>query len=624
MLGFFPTLYPGELLYSVIARYQIRTGNLSPKSNIEELFNSRTITATADLPCGLDNLVENLPSYSSVTANSLIQNHTLYPFYAPFLPPKRVKRVKESMKSDRGGNIHTTAGIMASAICTPKYFRFCPECLKQDFNDYGEAYWHRLHQIPGVLFCPIHEIPLQNSQILLQAMNKHQYYAANESNCQRTNAQTDFSQTVKQHLITLAQNIAQLLENSYPSRTLEWFTKRYRTLLIDRGYGNATGRVKQKKLLDDFVYFYGRDFLNILDSEIVYEDTSNWLTQVARKHRKVFHPIRHLLMIRFLGESIDTFFQNNKRYRPFGRSPWLCLNAAAEHYLQPVITDLKISHCLENKKPLGTFTCSCGMVYSRSGEDNTEEDKLRIGRVVAYGRVWENKLRELVEVEKLGLRATARELRVDPNTVNRYVALLDLTPSWTKNKPQIKSKEVLSINAEDIKLQKRNIWLILQQENLELSKTEIRKLAPDVYTWLYRHDKKWLNDNSPQLKQPKASIDKVDWSIRDGQISIQAQSAVDKLLQEDKPIRITVGRIGGSLGLKALLEKHLDKLPLTKAYLESVTETVEDFQIRRIKWAIEELDRQGEEIKEWKLLKLAGLREDLSNKVRMFLEQKLR
>ena len=144
-----------------------------------------------------------------------------------------------------------------------------------------------------------------------------------------------------------------------------------------------------------------------------------------------------MLLIRFLGESTDSFFQNNKRYRPFGKSPWLCLNAAAAHYLQPVITDLEISHCLENKKPLGTFTCSCEMIYARTGEDKTEEDRLRIGRVIAYGRVWENKLRELVEVKKLGLRATARELRVDTNTVKRYVALLDLTPSWTKNKPNI-------------------------------------------------------------------------------------------------------------------------------------------------------------------------------------------
>ena len=134
--------------------------------------------------------------------------------------------------------------------------------------------------------------------------------------------------------------------------------------------------------------------------------------------------------------------------------------------------------------------------------NKTEEDKLRIGRVITYGRVWENKLKELVEVKKLGLRATARELRVDPNTIKRYVALLELTPPWTKNKPKIKSNKVESIYSEDIQQQKRDIWLNLQRKNPELSKTEIRKLAPDVYTWLYRRDRNWLNENSPKLKQP--------------------------------------------------------------------------------------------------------------------------
>ncbi len=175
--------------------------------------------------------------------------------------------------------------------------------------------------------------------------------------------------------------------------------------------------MQQKRLIDDFVLFYGDDFLKTIDSMVIYEDESNWLSQISKKHRKVFHPIRHLLMIMFLIQSVDTFFQNNKQYKPFGRSPWLCLNAAADHYLQPVITDLQVSHCLENKKPLGTFTCSCGMIYSRSGEDKTEEDKLRIGRVITYGHIWEDKLKELVEVKKLGLRATARELRVDTNTI---------------------------------------------------------------------------------------------------------------------------------------------------------------------------------------------------------------
>ena len=105
---------------------------------------------------------------------------------------------------------------------------------------------------------------------------------------------------------------------------------------------------------------------------------------------------------------------------------------------------------------------------------------------------------------------------------------------------------------------------------------------------------------------------------------VQAKSTVEQLLKEDKPVRITVSRIGSSLGLKALLEKHLDKIPQTRAYLESMKETVEDFQIRRIEWAVKELERQGEEIMEWKILRLAGLRENCSEKVRAKIEKVLK
>ena len=95
------------------------------------------------------------------------------------------------------------------------------------------------------------------------------------------------------------------------------------------------------------------------------------------------------------------------------------------------------------------------------------------------------------------------------------------------------------------------------------------------------------------------------------------------LLNADKPARITLSRIGKTIGLLALLEKHLDLMPLTKAYLKSVAESVEDFQIRRIKWAIKLLDECGEEIQRWKVIRVAGLRENVSERVKAVLESEL-
>jgi hypothetical protein len=59
---------------------------------------------------------------------------------------------------------------------------------------------------------------------------------------------------------------------------------------------------------------------------------------------------------------------------------------------------------------------------------------------------------------------------------------------------------------------------------------------------------------------------------------------VEEMLNStEKPERITISLIGSKLGIRALLEKHLDKLPITNQYLDSVKESRRDFQLRRIK-----------------------------------------
>ena len=140
---------------------------------------------------------------------------------------------------------------------------------------------------------------------------------------------------------------------------------------------------------------------------------------------------------------------------------------------------------------------------------------------------------------------------------------------------------------------------------------------------MYRNDKEWLNQNSPALKVAVPSVAKVDWTDRDKQIIEKVKDAVRVILNEDKPARITISRVGKIIGLLALLEKHLDEIPLTKAYLKSVTESVEDFQIRRIKWAIKQLDNCGEETQRWKVVRIARLRENCSERVKAVLESEL-
>jgi hypothetical protein len=80
---------------------------------------------------------------------------------------------------------------------------------------------------------------------------------------------------------------------------------------------------------------------------------------------------------------------------------------------------------------------------------------------------------------------------------------------------------------------------------------------------------------------------------------------------------------GKEISLLALLEQHLDLMPMTGDYLSTVMESIEDFQIRRIRWAIGELDRRREPMVCWRVMKLAGLGGNISDLVRDILEKRI-
>ncbi|WP_225316079.1 TnsD family Tn7-like transposition protein [Lysinibacillus fusiformis] len=367
----------------------------------------------------------------------------------------------------------------------------------------------------------------------------------------------------------------------------------YRYLLNREGYVKSNGTIDQRRLNKDFIKTFETNLLILMQSIPSGIDGDCWLRAITRKHRKSFHPIRHLLLIHFLGESVDTIEKYaNKQYRPFGEEPYICLNPAAEHYLQPVITNLKVRRCNDTKRPVGTFSCACGFVYSRKGPDKTEEDKTRIGRIKVFGDTWLNKLHQLVEREKLSYKACSRILKVDTKTIIKYSrqSHMNLTNTESSIKSDLKQK-----------------WLDLINQYPTLSRTELRKKDPSLYMRIYRNDKEWLKKHSPVAKVNSVTNKRVDWVQRDLHILGMVKKAVEDISAKEKPVRITVSSIGKMINNKSLLEKKVDKLPNTMKYIESVKEDTTNFQKRRISWAIDQF--KDEELEVWKIIRKAGISE---------------
>jgi hypothetical protein len=613
MLSFFPRLYEDELLYSWFARYHRRSCNISPKATMKDLFGSPAMLAVPDLPTHLDRLYQRIKHFEVPGVKTWIEKHTFFNYYTVFGKEDVRQQVFNAMTTgNRPGAIHMMTGMMASTVSEPTYFRYCPQCVEEDIEKLGETYWHLSHQLPGVLVCLKHGYLLQNSSVLFRSKNKHVYIAATKENCNSMSKLPKYNDKTMTQLKAIASDVIKLFWADF---YFSWtgIQQAYKYLLQKHGFATVKGTVNQRTLAEQFRWHYGEELLTILQSPVDPNNPACWLKAITRKHRKAFHPIRHLLFIHFFGEDIQSFYQYAHRtYQPFGEGPYPCLNAAADHFLQPVISSVKVTICTDTGKPVGTFSCSCGFTYSRRGPDQTLKDRYRIGTIKQFGPVWEDKLQQLVQIEKLSYYAAAKQLHVDIGTVKKYA-----------NK-EIDNVSSVITDEQNLLLEKQAQWLQLQTQYPDLSKTGLRKIAPALYTWLYRHDRKWLNENSPQ-KQASPPINKrVDWNRRDEELLIKVQKAVKRLYSSEKPVQINVSRVGKEIGKLALLERHLDRLPLTSAYLNRVIETRERFQIRRVQWAAKQLFKCQGDVVEWRIRRLAGLKSTVSGNVQREIKLQVR
>ncbi len=615
MMTFFPTPYKDEILYSTLARYHLRSGNTSYKATMKDIYGDYDLTAVMDLPANINRLIENMPIENKYTPQDIIYNHTLYPLYCSFLSLDRAEKVFNSMMKSNGGDIYSRAGLMASSITMNRYFMYCPKCMKEDLDDYGEYYWHRVHQVPCITLCPKHKCFLCESEVEVRGFNKYEYKIPTINNCVNRNGKRSVSDKEIEKLIVIGENIQLLLENKnkFPHKPTEWFKLQYINHLKRKGLANINDNIYMKQFLKCFVDYYGDNLLNLMQSSVDINNDFNWLSDMARNKNKTSHVIRHLLLIQFLEVSLEDLFKSKYEFKPFGNGPWLCFNKAAEHYQQPVVEDLKIKYDAKYKITIGTFICKCGFVYTRRGNVYFEGDNYSFSRIKRFGHVWEEKLKELV-VTNLSLRETARRLGVDPATVKKYTLKFFGKGSWCKEdirNNEDTSKKNTQDTLNDKRLPYRKEWLKLLQQYPDKSKKALREINAAVYIWLYRNDKEWLNNNSPVKKIIVSTNKRVDWEARDGEILGKVKELVEILLNSnDKPERISVGLIGKKLGINSLLEKHLCKMPQTKAYFETVKESNRGFHIRKIKWAIGELDEEGQEILPWKIFRKAGIREE--------------
>ncbi|WP_457945399.1 TnsD family Tn7-like transposition protein [Caproiciproducens sp. LBM24188] len=544
MVNFFPIPYPDELLYSTLARYCIRSGNIREIHNFEDLFETRNCIAVMELPTQLDALIKNMPVSTKYTAEYFIYNHTLFPFLAAFIPQERADKIIQTMRNGEGAVSYMRIGLISNSINLNKYFRFCPECFKEDIERFGEPYWHRSHQITGVFVCSKHKIPLYNSTELIRAGNRQRYIGVSHENC-IVKKEISYSNDLMEKMLWMAEDAEILLNNQFGFMEPEWFQSQFRVKLVEKGYARMNNYIHQKKLKQDFVDFYGHEYLQLVQSPVS-KNSGGWLSDMIRKNNRTTYTVRYLLLARFLDIPVADLF------------------------------NIKLG-------------------FNDEDENNID----------TYQELWDQRLIELAQ-SGLSIREIAEVLKSSTKTIRKSINRLGIEPFWKFNGGgKYLHKKYTDTDEFKIKREKfRKKWLQLHAQYADISSNQIRRKNDGLYTWLKKYDSEWLEQNYRRIK---TNVNSVDWAKRDAELLPQVKEVV-KEMKEGKPERITWTTIGSKLGISGWLSKKKEKLPLVKAYIDSEVESLEEFQIRKIKWAIEELERQGKEMTLWNLAETAGVK----------------
>ncbi|WP_196159502.1 TnsD family Tn7-like transposition protein [Reinekea sp. G2M2-21] len=137
-----------------------------------------------------------------------------------------------------------------------------------------------------------------------------------------------------------------------------------------------------------------------------------------------------------------------------------------------------------------------------------------------------------------------------------------------------------------------------------------RQKYPALYARLYRRHYAWLMRINDGFRNKSPVVSKrVNWLDRDRQLARELKKLGEELRERLDTPRITPTLLLHRLGQYATVRKNLFRLPRCKVIISTYTESVAEYQSRRLTRVYIEMKKNCENVKRWQLLRRAGLSE---------------
>jgi hypothetical protein len=476
---------PDETLFSWCSRYHRLAANGLDRTTCLQLFGHHRAGTAHDFPARLGELSARAGGKLG-TATEIIEQRTLLPYYLPFRPCHLGQEAVQALSGGGIGHLKYRLGLLTSGLGAAHPLKSCSVCIDADLDRYGWAYWHRVHQWPGVWICPQHRQPLWISPQKLNQLARF-VWALPSPDARGSVACLSGVATGSDHvewLLKLATMCSTLPDNAAGS-----FDDPYRIGLIFRqriaglGMCTASGRVRWDMV--DPVLRQLADRLGVLPELSHQADPLLLRSQLLRllSGRSLSHPLRILV---WMATWFDDFGEFRHAYAaleapvdeldqavvdmpsrpPMGPAVW------QQSVLRDAI-EKRISLTAAARQAQVTYATMAAWASAAAIELPRRPQKL-------HAPIWE----AIVEQLRQGADkdAVASTFGVAVVTVTRVLrTVTGLQDQWH------------TVRHARRRAHARSTWTRIKGLHAYMGLRALRRMEPAAYAWLYRNDRNWLD-----------------------------------------------------------------------------------------------------------------------------------
>jgi hypothetical protein len=400
-----------------------------------------------------------------------VQKHCVFPFFSPFVPAEiREKQIvwanQRHINTPNDGHFPPSGSYVGETKSTG-ILQACPQCTREQIEEFGEPYLNRLHHLPGVRICLKHRVSLvkvgYSGSPVLTTLRRVLIDLADNSHS---------LEVIPSHpLIDFILNSAtQLLARPIALKERLDFRTLIRIQLVRKGFRSAS---EMKRLPAKLQETY-RDLNDVIQIARWPDEILHWL----RWPHVRFLPIAHLVLFHFLDLTLDEALRHANGYI------WKCPN---------ILTDCGLAKTTPQKRlgRIPSLKCEKCALEAFVQHSPPLGSKASIYRLVELGGDLRERIRSL-QGRKDELQNLATQTGVPVSAI---------TAVFEKNSGKDQSYE-----AKTTRLREKYRTTLAQWTGTHPNgtRTQFKRQKEKAYEWFRKNDQEWFEANAPKSRRSEA------------------------------------------------------------------------------------------------------------------------